>query len=423
MKKIISFLLFLKVVVELVEGEDNLVPPSCNVENGLEHAVVSNSKYCPYVFADGFASPRGIVVDSGSSDILFLEQSAGRISVIWTDGNSYSNSSQRAVLVQLNGLNHALAIHKNHIYASSSTDVFRWPYTSGQRTPLTDQEHVISNIPCCGHVTRTLAFDKKGDLYVQSGSSSNLDKDSSHSRIMRFNLEKPFPILWGDSELFADGLRNEVGLRFDPYNRLWGVENGVDRLKRDDIGGDIHENNPGEELNLFLEQNIGSFYGYPYCWSEFNLTTYGLGNGTQWAQEEFMPEIDDKWCRDLANVLPPKYVSQAHMAPLDILFTDDSGTNPDPMNAFVTFHGSWNRKPEAGYRIDSFQISADTNSITSQQFLAYEGPGAYSRDEWIRPVGMAMGNCNFPSSSSSCLFVTSDTTGQIIAIADSSSSS
>lgn len=68
------------------------------------------------------------------------------------------------------------------------------------------------------------------------------------------------------------------------------------RVLTDDLGGDIHQTNPGEELNLFDNDNIGLFYGYPYCWSEFDVPTYGLGPGTQWAMSEFMPGKTDEWC-------------------------------------------------------------------------------------------------------------------------------
>lgn len=37
---------------------------------------------------------------------------------------------------------------------------------------------------------------------------------------------------------------------------------------RSDLGGDIHEDNPSEELNLLLPENSNKHYGYPYCWSE-----------------------------------------------------------------------------------------------------------------------------------------------------------
>ena len=64
--------------------------------------------------------------------------------------------------------------------------------------------------------------------------------------------------------VFADGLRNEVGLAFDAGGRLWGVENSADNLRRSDLGGDIHNENPAEELNLLVD---GGFYGYPWCWT------------------------------------------------------------------------------------------------------------------------------------------------------------
>ena len=49
----------------------------------------------------------------------------------------------------------------------------------------------------------------------------------------------------------------QVGLAFDQFDVLWGVENSADRLKRNDIGGDIHNQNPAEELNRFLEEDKG----------------------------------------------------------------------------------------------------------------------------------------------------------------------
>ena len=85
-------------------------------------------------------------------------------------------------------------------------------------------------------------FDEKGLLYVSVGSVLNVDPDSYRSRIRRFNLthvpDGGFEFDLG--EVFADGLRNEVGLAFDRSGVLWGVENGADRLFRDDLGGDIH---------------------------------------------------------------------------------------------------------------------------------------------------------------------------------------
>jgi glucose/arabinose dehydrogenase len=64
--------------------------------------------------------------------------------------------------------------------------------------------------------------------------------------------------------VFADGLRNEVALDFALDGTLWGVGNSAEFLFRADLGGDIHNNNPGEEVHRF--DRPGLLFGYPYCW-------------------------------------------------------------------------------------------------------------------------------------------------------------
>ena len=91
-------------------------------------------------------------------------------------------------------------------------------------------------------LARTLAFDAEGKwLYVSIGSNGNVDADSFRSRIRRFDISTYInqPFAYNDGEIFADGLRNEVGLAFDSYGDLWGVENGADNLYRSDLGGDM----------------------------------------------------------------------------------------------------------------------------------------------------------------------------------------
>jgi glucose/arabinose dehydrogenase len=143
-----------------------------------------------------------------------------------------SDPSERAVLAQQTGLNHAVRINGNYLYASNGTTVFRWAYTAGDRSDLGDAEIVVDGIPCCqNHVTRSLAFDKNNFLYVQCGSSSNVDPDALHARIKQFDVSGDIPaggLSWDSGYLFANGLRNEVGIRFDNSWNLWGVENGVD---------------------------------------------------------------------------------------------------------------------------------------------------------------------------------------------------
>ena len=87
------------------------------------------------------------------------------------------------------------------------------------------------------------------------------------------------------------GMRNEVGFNYDSQGRIWGVENGIDNLDRPDLGPNLVFNNPGEEVNLFIDDlsQYNQFYGYPYCWSELFLPpATAKGPGTQWVHPHFM---------------------------------------------------------------------------------------------------------------------------------------
>jgi len=86
-------------------------------------------------------------------------------------------------------------------------------------------------------------------------------------------------------------MRNEVGFNYDNQGRIWGVENGIDNLDRPDLGPNLVFNNPGEEVNLFIDDpsQYNRFYGYPYCWSELFLPpATAKGPGTQWVHPHFM---------------------------------------------------------------------------------------------------------------------------------------
>jgi len=326
------------------------------------------------------------------------------------NGDGISDESEKATLASAPGINHGIAFYGDYLYASSQQIVYRWKYFPGNRTNLGKYEIVITGIPCCGHVSRTLVFDKSGALYVAMGSGTNVDTDSSRARIKRFTLNQ-IPQTWEYGYSFADGLRNEVGLRFDSANRLWGVENGCDDLNREDLGGDIHTDNPSEELNLFAEP--GKFYGYPYCFSEFKIPApYGKGASTQWVHPDFFSKYSDKWCQNTSNVVPPKYSLPAHTAPLDIIFYE-SGSFPKTYhkNAFVSLHGSWNRQPAIGYSV--VHVLFDNNGIPykDEDFLRHTGTSA-SWPNRVRPVGLGIGKC----STGDCLYISSDASGQIIQI-------
>jgi glucose/arabinose dehydrogenase len=402
----------------------------------------SSSSTCPSlmegaVLEEGFCahslfptSESRSVIAVGTTNLIVLERSLSQVSWIYdTDGDGLVDA--RKDLASEVGLNHGLAVHDGYLYASSDTTVYRWPYQLGDDRVGGGVELVVMNISADGmggapggHTTRTLAFDSTGRLYVSVGSAGNVDNDSYRSRIRRCDLSSSatIEIDFDTCEVFADGLRNEVGLAFDEYGVLWGVENGADELERVDLGGDIHNDNPAEELNRFPEEHAGLHWGYPYCWSEYDLPNTGLGRGTQWAWPSFLgvtlngTEINDEYCRN--KTLPSELSMQAHSAPLGITFynyTDEvpdgcDGAFPKEMDgyAFIAFHGSWNRDVPTGYKVVYVPMNEQGRVPQEEEArdLLYSEGDAATWSSGFRPVDVDFDACGR-------LIVTSDGTSGV----------
>lgn len=190
------------------------------------------------------------ILATGTNSLLALERGTESVVYLYDTDNDGIPDAKRTV-ASASGLTHGLAIRNGYIYASSDTTVFRWPY-EGDYVVNGDVEVAVVNMNADGnggaprgHWTRTLIFDDSGYLYISVGSNNNVDPDSHRSRIRRVVLDNSsLPVDFQTLEVFADGLRNEVGLAFDSRGDLWGVENGADNLYRSDLGGDIHQDNP-----------------------------------------------------------------------------------------------------------------------------------------------------------------------------------
>jgi glucose/arabinose dehydrogenase len=208
-------------------------------------------------------------------------------------------------------------------------------------------------------------------------------------------------------EVFAYGLRNEVGLFIDSKNRMWGVENGRDNLM---VGGDIHFDNPAEEVNLFDINRPGRNYGYPYCWSEgiWMDTTMAKGAGTQHLDPDWPGAFTEAKCQDKNVVVPPAFALGAHLAPLDIVEYRGGGYPAEMQgNMFVAAHGSWNRESGQVGRL-IIRLKADANGPTEAiNFLGQGDATTLTQGSWaIRPVSIRIDKAGL-------LTWSDDTTGTI----------
>lgn len=140
--------------------------------------------------------------------------------------------------------------------------------------------------------------------------------DSGRSQVRAFditNLPEGRPYDYpSEGRLMGWGLRNSVGVAEHPVTGgIYSVENSADQVERN--GTDVHENNPGEEMNFLGYLNCstedqGANYGYPVCFalwdtdgfpgkgdmtvgSQFALNISEAFNDTTCAQEYVPPRL------------------------------------------------------------------------------------------------------------------------------------
>ncbi|KAF3917585.1 hypothetical protein AA313_de0203947 [Arthrobotrys entomopaga] len=273
-----------------------------------------------------------------------------------------------------------------------------------------------------GHNTRSLLVPKSNPdlLLVQWGSNANFDYSTTNintgrSQIRGYSIKQisttPMAYTAGGT-IFGWGLRNSVGIGEDLGGGIWSVENSADDVKRNNQ--DVHNNNPGEEMNyhgLSTDTSQRGNYGYPDCLAAWQVSDLpnnsGLKTGTQFSN--LTGSITDAQC---ATRVAPRITFPAHNAPLDIKF-DKSG------NAWVSFHGSWDRSPPDGYRVSVIpfgsnnQPIASADSMTGFQHIMTNANLNSCPGQCFRPVGLAF-------DSSGRLFVSSDSTGEIYMISSTS---
>ena len=320
------------------------------------------------------------------------------------------------------------------LYASSSENVFSWSYDQSTRT-VSNRTTLVRNMAGADHTTRTLLLSQKapGLLVVTRGSTSNIDLDaaslgSGHSQIKVFDLSNATSSPYdydADGLRLGWGLRNDVGVAEHPNSGgLYSVENSADQITR--MGVDVHENNPAEEMNFLGYLNgtqraeQGGNFGYPWCFSAWGVDELprnsNLAVGSQFAVDASSDSDNenktDAYC---AQQLQARLVFQAHMAPLDIKF-NNSGTE-----AWITFHGSWDRLTPVGYKMSlvAFNLDGepvdDLDSKTAAIDIFANQDNSLCPDNCFRPVGMAI-------DPRGRIFVSSDASGEVYLITKASNS-
>jgi glucose/arabinose dehydrogenase len=289
-----------------------------------------------------------------------LGESANRIT-LFRDRDGDGVAEVRETFME--GLNQpfGMALVGDTFYVGNTDGVVAFPYVAGANSITASGKKLVSFKPS-GHWTRSLLPSPDGKkLYAGVGSLSNIAESgmaAEEGRAAIYELD----LASGASRIFAGGLRNAVGMTWEPNTGvLWTVVN-----ERDGLGDET----PPDYLTSVRD---GGFYGWPYCY---------------WGQT-----VDDRVPQDAAMVakaITPDYALGGHTASLGLCWVP-SGTLPGfPDGMAIGQHGSWNRSTLSGYKLvfvpfENGRPSGPARDILSG-FLAPDEKESYGR-----PVGVMLG--------------------------------
>jgi glucose/arabinose dehydrogenase len=256
-----------------------------------------------------------------------------------------------------------MALVGGDLYVADTDALLRFPYQPGQ-TSITGPGQTLTDLPAGPidhHWTKNVVASPDGTkLYVSVGSNSNVAENgiaAESGRAAIWEVDRAT----GAHRIFASGLRNPVGMGWEPVTgALWTSVN-----ERDEIGSDLVP-------DYMTHVRDGGFYGWPYSY-------YGQHVD---ARAPARPDL-------VATAIAPDYALGPHTASLGLAFSRP-GALPDALSqgAFIGQHGSWNRKPRSGYKVIFVPFTAGHPSGAPVDVLT----GFLDRNENARgrPVGVAL---------------------------------
>jgi hypothetical protein len=286
-------------------------------------------------------------------------KNANRISLL-RDPDGDGVADMRETFLDGQNLPFGMALVNGTFYVGNTDGIVAFPCKEGASRLEGPGKKLVDFKPG-GHWTRSLLASPDGrTLYAGVGSLTNIaddgmDVEAGRAAIHVLDLET------GESRIFASGLRNAVGMAFEPSTGvLWTVVN-----ERDGLGDEV----PPDYLTSVQE---GGFYGWPYCY---------------WGRT-----VDHRVPQDpqlVAKAIRPDYALGGHTASLGLCWHPAETLPGFPDGMIIGQHGSWNRSQLSGYKVIFVPFANGRPSGPPRDILT----GFLAPDEkfsYGRPVGVAL---------------------------------
>jgi len=257
-----------------------------------------------------------------------------------------------------------MALVGDQLYVANADAIVRFNYSDGA-TAISASPVKVADLPggpINHHWTKSLIASADGSrLYAGVGSNSNVAEkgmavEANRAAVLEVDRAT------GRTRLFASGLRNPVGLAWQPESgALWAVVN-----ERDELGSDLVP-------DYLTSVADGAFYGWPYSY-------YG-----QHVDTRVQPPRPDL----VATATVPDYALGSHTGSLGLAFYDATLFPARYRNgAFVGQHGSWNRRPRSGYKVIFIPFANGRPSGPPEDVLT--GFVSDEGEAYGRPVGVTV---------------------------------
>ncbi len=321
-------------------------------------------------FADGFENPRWTYIAPNQD--IFVVESGTRTSknqiTVFRDKDKDGKFETRQVFIT--GLNRpfGMLVLKDFFYIANTDGLYRYPYKNNPLKLETKGEKILE-LPAGGynnHWTRNLLASPDGSkIYVSVGSGSNNAEHGVDKEVRRAGILEINPDGTGE-KIYASGLRNPVGMDWNPVNKeLWTAVN-----ERDDLGDDLVP-------DYITSVKKDGFYGWPYSYFGSIPDPRMKGERKDLVEKAIVPDVS----------------VGAHTASLGLAFyTKDAFPAKYKNGAFVGQHGSWNRSKISGYKVLFVPFKDGKPSGKPEDFLTGFVSDENKAEVYGRPVAVTVMN-------------------------------
>lgn len=314
------------------------------------------------VFAEGdFRNPRWMAL-APNGDVFVADSRANTV-IVLRDSNKDGKADQRFVFSDKLSQPFGMAFHEDWFYVANTDSIVRFKYRSGQTAAESAPEKLVELTPggYNQHWTRNILFSKDGkQMFVSIGSATNVsvEADPKRAAISVYDPDGK------NHRIYAAGLRNPIGLAWNPKTgELWTAVN-----ERDELGDNLVP-------DYATSVKEGGFYGWPYAYIGQNEDPRRKGENPELVKRSIVPDV----------------LFTSHVAALGIQFyTGKMFPKEYQGDAFIAFHGSWNRAKLSGYTVVRipFDEKGKLEGNRYENFVSGWLPDENSQEVWGRPVGL-----------------------------------